>query len=37
LLLEEYGVTMEYLPGKEYVVADASSHLDIDELKIQNE
>jgi hypothetical protein len=37
LLLEEYWVTIEYLPGKKYVLADALSHLDNDELKIQNE
>jgi hypothetical protein len=37
LLLEEYGVTFEYLTGKKNVVADALSHLDIDELNIQNE
>jgi Integrase zinc binding domain len=37
LLLEEYGVTFEYLPGKKNVVADALSSLDMDELKIQNE
>jgi hypothetical protein len=35
LLLEEYGVTFEYLSGKKNVVADALSHLDIDSLKIQ--
>jgi hypothetical protein len=35
LLLEEYGVTFEYLPGKKKVVADALSRLDIDSLKIQ--
>jgi RNase H-like domain found in reverse transcriptase len=29
LLLEEYGVTFEYLPGKKNVVADALSLLDI--------
>jgi hypothetical protein len=37
LLLEEYGVTFEYLPGKKNVVADALSHLDIDSLKIQED
>jgi hypothetical protein len=39
LLLEEYGVTFEYLPRKmqKNVVADALSHLDIDSLKIQEE
>jgi hypothetical protein len=37
LLLEEYGVTFEYLPGKKNVVADAFSRLDIDNLKIQGE
>jgi hypothetical protein len=37
LLLEEYGVTFEYLPGKKNVVADALFHLDIDSLKIQEE
>jgi hypothetical protein len=39
LLLEEYGVTFEYLPGKKWknVVADALSRLDIDYLKIQEE
>jgi hypothetical protein len=36
LLLEEYGVTFEYLPIKKNVetVADALSHLAIDNLKI---
>jgi hypothetical protein len=36
LLLKEYGVTFEYLPGKKYVstFADALSCLDIDSLKI---
>jgi hypothetical protein len=39
LLLEEHGVTFEYLPGKKNVAAveDALSHLDIDSLKIQEE
>jgi hypothetical protein len=39
LLLEEYGVTFEYLPGKKNVaaIADALSRLDIDSLKIQDE
>jgi hypothetical protein len=37
LLLEEYGVAFEYLPGKKNVVADALSRLDIDSLKIQEE
>jgi hypothetical protein len=37
LLLEEYGVTFEHLPGKKNVdtVADALSPLDIDSMKIQ--
>jgi hypothetical protein len=35
LLLEEYGVTFEYPPGKKNVVLDAVSRLDIDSLKIQ--
>jgi hypothetical protein len=37
LLIEEYGVTFDYLPGKKEknVVADALSRLDIDSLKIQ--
>jgi hypothetical protein len=37
LLLEEYGVTFEYLPGKKNVadIVDALSRLDIDSLKIQ--
>jgi hypothetical protein len=37
LLLEEYGVTFEYLPGKKNVNANALSCLDIDSLKIQKE
>jgi hypothetical protein len=39
LLLEEYGVTFEYLPEKrqKIIVADALSCLDIDSLKIQEE
>jgi hypothetical protein len=37
LILEEYGVTFEYLPGKKNVVANALSRLDIDSLKIQEE
>jgi hypothetical protein len=41
LLLEEYGVTFEYLPGNMHknvgIVADALSRLAIDSLKIQKE
>jgi hypothetical protein len=41
VLLEEYGVTFEYLPGKIQknvgTVADALSRLDIHSLKIQEE
>jgi hypothetical protein len=39
LLLEEYGVTFEYFPGKKNakVVTDALSRLDVDSLKIQEE
>jgi hypothetical protein len=41
LLLDEYGVTFEYLPGKKQknvgTVADALSCHDIDSLKIQEE
>jgi hypothetical protein len=37
LLLEEYGVTFEYLTGKKKVIVDALSCLDIDSLKIQEE
>jgi hypothetical protein len=39
LLLEEYGVTFEYLPGKKQknheIIADGLSILDIDSLNIQ--
>jgi hypothetical protein len=41
LLLEEYGVTFEYLPGKKRknvcTVADALSRLDIDSQKMQED
>jgi hypothetical protein len=39
LLLEEYGLTFEYLPAKKSIaiVADALSRLDVDSLKIQEE
>jgi hypothetical protein len=39
LILEEYGVTFEYLPGKtkKNVVTIALSRVDIDSLKIQEE
>jgi hypothetical protein len=37
LLIEIDGVTLKYLSGKKHVVADVSSHLDVYELKIQNE
>jgi Integrase zinc binding domain len=37
LLLKEYGVTCEDLPGKKNVVADALSRRDIDELTIPQE
>jgi hypothetical protein len=39
LILEEYGITFEYLLGNKNVndVADALSSLDIDSLKIQEE
>jgi hypothetical protein len=41
LLLEEYGVSFEYLPGKKQknvaLIVDALSRLDIDSLKIQEE
>jgi hypothetical protein len=41
LLLEEYEVTFEHLPGKKQKnvasVADVLSHLDIDSLKIQDD
>jgi hypothetical protein len=35
LVLEECGVSFEYLPGKKNDIADALSCLDIDDLKIQ--
>jgi hypothetical protein len=39
LLLKEYGVTFEFLPGKknEVVAEDAQSCLDIESLNIQEE
>ena len=37
LLLKEYWITFEYLPGKKNVVADALSRLYIDDPKIQEE
>jgi hypothetical protein len=41
ILIKEYGVSFDYIPGKKLknvaVVADALSHLDIDSLKIQEE
>jgi hypothetical protein len=37
LLLEEYGVTLEYFPGKKNVVVDALYLLDIDDMKISQE
>jgi ABC-type Fe2+-enterobactin transport system substrate-binding protein len=39
LLLEELGVTFEYLPGNKHKnnSADTLSHLDIESLKIQEE
>jgi hypothetical protein len=37
VLLQEYGVSFEYLPGVKNVVADALSRLDMDDLKIQEE
>jgi hypothetical protein len=38
LFLEEYGITLEYLPGMKNVgtVADGLSRLDISSLKIQD-
>jgi hypothetical protein len=36
LLLEEYGVTFEYLSGKKNDFAVALSHIDFDRLKIQD-
>jgi hypothetical protein len=37
LLLKEYGVSFEYLPGKKNVVACALSRLGIDDVRIQEE
>jgi hypothetical protein len=37
LVLEEYGVTFEYLPEKKSVILDDLSRLDIDSLNIQEE
>jgi hypothetical protein len=37
LILEEYGVTFEYILGKKNVVVDTLFHLDIDSLKFQEE
>jgi hypothetical protein len=39
LILEEYGVIFEYLPGtyQKNVVSDVLSRLEIDSLKIQEE
>jgi hypothetical protein len=37
LLLEEYGVSFEYLPGMKNVVGDALSCLGLDGLKFQDE
>jgi hypothetical protein len=39
LLLEEYGVTFEYIPGikRKNFALDDSSHLDTDSIKIQEE
>jgi hypothetical protein len=37
LLLKEYGLLFEYLPGKKNIVADALSRIDIDSLMIQEE
>jgi hypothetical protein len=39
LLLEEYGVTLRYIPDKKNVdaPADALFHLDIDDLMIQDD
>jgi hypothetical protein len=36
LLVEEYGISFEYLPGKKKIIADALSHIVIDSLKIQD-
>jgi hypothetical protein len=37
LILEEYGITFEYLLGEKNVVADALFRLNIDSLKILEE
>jgi hypothetical protein len=37
LLLEEYGVTFEYLPGKKNIITDTLFRLDIKNLMIQEE
>jgi hypothetical protein len=37
LLLEEFGVTFDNLPGKKNVVADTLIYLDIDILKLQEQ
>jgi hypothetical protein len=37
LVLQDYGVTFEYLPGKKNDVVDVLSRRDIDSLKIKEE